>query len=197
MDVIEPVRGIEPDRRHPLPQLMKCALDHMRANLGEKITLSSLAFACSAPERTLLRQFKRFVGLSPLAHLHRLRLNAARSELLEAGGRHSIADIATRCGFSHLGRFATDYRRLFGELPSSTRQRINIRAETSRSSTNSIAAPPSIVGSKRPSLLILPLRTATLHEGLEARDLTERLAAAMSRMGIASVALAHPCTPLR
>jgi AraC-like DNA-binding protein/TolB-like protein len=192
MDIIERIRDIEPDRRRPLPQLMKRALDQMYANLGETITLSSLAFACSASERTLLRQFERHVGLSPLACLRRLRLNAARSELLEASSSHSIADIATRCGFSHLGRFATEYRRLFGETPSSTRQRVNVRAAASRSSTNSTASPPSIVGSKRPSLLILPLQTATLHEGLEARDLTERLAAALSRMGIASVALAHP-----
>ena len=191
MDVIERIRDIEPDQRHPLPQLMKRALDYMRANLGEKITLACLADACSAPERTLLRQFKKFVGLSPLACLRRLRLNAARSKLLEATN-NSIADVATHCGFSNLGRFATEYRRLFGETPSSTRQRIGIQAEASRSSANSTASPPSIVGSKRPSLLILPLRTATSHESLQARDLTERLAAALSRMGIASVSLAHP-----
>jgi AraC-like DNA-binding protein/tetratricopeptide (TPR) repeat protein len=192
MDVIERIADIEPDRRQPLPLLMKRALDHMRENLGEKITLSSLAHACCAPERTLLRQFERFIGLSPLACLRRLRLNAARSELLEASSRDSIADIATRCGFSHLGRFATEYRRLFGEMPSATKQRINVRVEVSRSIARTTASRPSIVGNKRPSLLILPLRTATLHEGLEARDLTERLAAALSRMGIASVALAHP-----
>src|SRR5579863_1486560 len=126
MDVIERIADIEPDRRQPLPLLMKRALDHMRENLGEKITLSSLAHACCAPERTLLRQFERFIGLSPLACLRRLRLNAARSELLEASSRDSIADIATRCGFSHLGRFATEYRRLFGEMPSATKQRINV-----------------------------------------------------------------------
>ena len=45
---------------------------------------------------------------------------------------------------------------------------------------------------EKPSLLILPLRTETLQENLEARDLTERLAATLSRMRIASVALAHP-----
>jgi TolB-like protein len=43
---------------------------------------------------------------------------------------------------------------------------------------------------ERPSLLILPLRTQTLQESLEARDLGERLAATLSRMHVASVHLA-------
>jgi AraC-like DNA-binding protein/tetratricopeptide (TPR) repeat protein len=192
MDAIERIRDIEPGRRRPLPPLVKRALDHMHANLGETVTLSSLTATCSASERTLLRQFERHVGLSPLACLRRLRLNAARRELLEEGSSRSIADIATRCGFSHLGRFATEYRRLFDETPSSTKQRVTVRVGASSSSANATASPPSIIGDRRPSLLILPLRTAALHEGLEARDLTERLAAALSRMGIASVVLAHP-----
>jgi adenylate cyclase len=44
---------------------------------------------------------------------------------------------------------------------------------------------------EKPSLLILPLRTETLRESLEARDLTERLAATLSRTSVASVALAN------
>jgi TolB-like protein len=44
---------------------------------------------------------------------------------------------------------------------------------------------------KKPTLVILPLRTETLQESAEARDLTERLAATLSQMRIASVTLAH------
>ena len=43
-----------------------------------------------APERTLLKQFKRFVGLPPLAYLRRLRLNLARSALSQAGCETAI-----------------------------------------------------------------------------------------------------------
>jgi len=45
---------------------------------------------------------------------------------------------------------------------------------------------------EKPSLLILPLQTETLVESLEASDLSERLAAALSCIQVASVALAHP-----
>ena len=54
----------------------------------------------------------------------------------------------------------------------------------------------AVAGREKPSLLILPLRTETLQESLEARDLSERLAATLSRMRIASVALAHPSRSL-
>ncbi len=191
MDGIERIRDVEPDSRRALPQHVKHALDHMRGNLGEKITLSTLASACSVPQRTLLRQFERFAGQSPLAYLRRLRLNTARSELLRADSRDKISDIALRCGFSHLGRFASDYRQLFKESPTATRQRVYGQA-ASRTTGESVA--PSVYTPRRdrPSLLILPLRTDTLREGLEARDLTELLAATLSHTSVASVTLADP-----
>jgi AraC-like DNA-binding protein/TolB-like protein len=189
MDTIERIRDVEPARRRVLPQHVKIALDHMRANLGETITLSNLASACSVPERTLLRQFEQFAGDSPLAYLRRLRLNTVRSELSRADGRDTISDIATRCGFSHLGRFARGYRQLFGESPSATRRRVNGQAAR-RTAGNGVASSRYMPGREMPSLLILPLRTETLRESLEARDLTERLAATLSRTSVASVALA-------
>ena len=64
----------------------------MRANIGEKVTLTGLATACAVPERTLLNQFRKFVGLSPLAYLLHLRLNAARDELLNTADGETIAD---------------------------------------------------------------------------------------------------------
>src|ERR1700761_4922248 len=112
---VEPGRLIE---QTVLPHLVKRALDYMRDNLTEKIVLSEVARACATSERTLLKQFQRHVGLSPLAYLRRHRLNVARHELLKAESDVTICDIAARCGYLHLGRFAGDYRRLFNEPPS-------------------------------------------------------------------------------
>jgi len=42
---------------------------------------------------------------------------------LQTHRRDSIGDVAARWGFWHLSRFAADYTRLFGELPSATRAR--------------------------------------------------------------------------
>jgi transcriptional regulator GlxA family with amidase domain len=35
----------------------------MRANMAERITLEGMASTCAISERTLLRQFRHFVGL--------------------------------------------------------------------------------------------------------------------------------------
>jgi AraC-like DNA-binding protein/tetratricopeptide (TPR) repeat protein len=193
MDGIERAERIAPDNRRLLPQHVKRALAYMRANMAERITLAGLASACGAPERSLLRQFQQFVGLPPLTYLRRLRLNTAKGALARPGGNEAISDIALRCGFVHLGRFATEYRRLFGETPSETRRRVRARAADERLAQD--RALPS-VGREKPSLLILPLRTETLQESLEARELTERLAATLSRIHIASVTLAHPSHPV-
>ncbi|MNR39034.1 HTH-type transcriptional activator RhaS [compost metagenome] len=54
-----------------------------------------------------------------MAWLRLQRLDAARAQL-RRGDAHSIAEVALRCGFAHLGRFSAYYRERFGELPSET-----------------------------------------------------------------------------
>jgi adenylate cyclase len=179
----------EPTEDHAqplLPQHVKRALVYMRGNVAEKITLPGLAAACGAPQRTLLKQFKRFVGLPPLAYLRRVRLNLARGALSQADCETAISEIAVSCGFTHLGRFATEYRRAFGESPSTTRQRVRGHSPD--------YPPPAapVAWREKPALLVMPLRTETLQEQFEARDLMERLGATLSRMRIATVTLVHP-----
>ena len=48
------------------------------------------------------------------------RLNAARRELRHGGPDTVVADVANHQGFWHMGQFAADYRRMFGELPRET-----------------------------------------------------------------------------
>ncbi len=175
------------------------ALAYMRANIGEKVTLTGLATACGMPERTLLNQFRRFVGLSPLAYLLHLRLNAARDELLNKDDGVTIADIASRCGFTHLGRFATAYRSAFRESPSATRRRVRAPVDLAARARDrdDVSGLPRRIGvpQEKPSLVILPLSTETLKESQEARHLTEQLVAVLSRMRVGAVALAHLSRP--
>ena len=106
-----------------LPQHVKRALAYLRANLAEKMTLADLATACGISQRALLTQFKHFLGVSPIAHLRHMRLATARAELQQSDGTVSISEVASRCGLTHLARFAAEYRTAFGELPSATLRR--------------------------------------------------------------------------
>ncbi|MGI9571583.1 MAG: helix-turn-helix domain-containing protein [Desulfobulbia bacterium] len=49
------------------------------------------------------------------------RLQAARLKFHESHTRgQNVSDISYECGFTHLGRFAEQYRRWCGDLPSET-----------------------------------------------------------------------------
>jgi len=75
-------------------------------------------------ERTLQYAFLERFGLAPGAFLKARRLAAVRTALKHSGGGTTlIGDVASQFGFWHVGQFARDYRRAFGELPSDTLQR--------------------------------------------------------------------------
>lgn len=72
-------------------------------------------------ERTLQYAFRERFGLTPAAFLKARRLAAVRNELRRARASGCrISDVMARYGFWHMGQFASDYRRVFGELPSDT-----------------------------------------------------------------------------
>jgi len=71
--------------------------------------------------RTLQYCFQAVLGESPASYMKMLRLNGSRRDLKRLDENVLISDIAANWGFWHLSQFASDYRRMFGELPSTTR----------------------------------------------------------------------------
>ena len=65
------------------------------------------------------------------------RLDGARRELRTGRADTVIATVANRWGFWHMGKFAADDRRSFGELPSETLRRATARSCTPRCSARS------------------------------------------------------------
>ena len=58
-----------------------------------------------------------------MTYLRHLRLHRVRAELADASRTRSpaaVTTVASRWGFVHFGRFAQQYRQLFGESPSQT-----------------------------------------------------------------------------
>ena len=103
---------------YPLPRSVKRAVDFMQKNLSEPITLDDLALATGASRRALQRDFRNFKSAPPMSYLKYLRLEAAHQKLSDTRNGETIADIAKKCGFTHMSRFAADYRIRYGALPS-------------------------------------------------------------------------------
>jgi AraC family transcriptional regulator, ethanolamine operon transcriptional activator len=101
--------------------LVRRADEILRARIGIPTGEIDLCAALGVSGRTLRLAFREQFGLGPMAYFQTLRLNAVRA-VLKAGdpASLSVAAIAREFGFTHLGKFAGYYRRLFGELPSQT-----------------------------------------------------------------------------
>ncbi|MCE9533307.1 MAG: helix-turn-helix domain-containing protein [Planctomycetes bacterium] len=111
-----------PRRQLSLPartRLVHLAEELMRARLADSFGAIDLCRELGVSDRTLRLAFRERYGLGPMAYYKFLRLNAARSRI-KANPLITIADVAREYGFHHLGNFAADYRRLFGESPSET-----------------------------------------------------------------------------
>jgi len=85
------------------------------------LSINELCSVTGVSERSLRRLFHDRYGISPKNYLIRTRLNYVRRDLKDCFNvKEKIADIANNHGFWHMGQFAADYRKLFGELPSET-----------------------------------------------------------------------------
>jgi AraC-like DNA-binding protein len=101
--------------------LIKDAEAFIRRNLTDPITVSDMAAATGVSERSIYYAFANHYRMSPLKFLKNERLKLARSMLQRQDGRHlSVCDVAMACGFNHLSKFSSDYRKRFGELPRET-----------------------------------------------------------------------------
>lgn len=100
--------------------IVRRAEDYLKAQLDRPFDSRALSLALGVGERQLERLFRDAYGHGP-CHWHQLaRLNGARSALLHGDGRAGVTEVATRFGFSHLGRFSVLYRNVFGECPRDT-----------------------------------------------------------------------------
>ncbi len=100
-----------------------CAL--MLARPDQPMSILQLCSQIGASPSKLEYCFRDVLGITPAKYLRAVRLNGVRRELKgETGPDRAVQDIAARWGFWHLGEFAADYKRQFGELPSATLRRM-------------------------------------------------------------------------
>ena len=90
-------------------------------NLNESITRDQLSEVAGCSIRSLSRSFEVKHGIGPMAFTKERRLDAAYLDLLSAEpDATTVTKVAINYGFSHIGKFAIDYGKTFGESPSTS-----------------------------------------------------------------------------
>jgi AraC family ethanolamine operon transcriptional activator len=90
-------------------------------SLEETMTIQNIAEQFNISDKTLQNSSKSLFGFTPKHFMVLLKLNRAHEDLQSSDIQTTnVSDIATKWGFSHFGRFAKEYRSLFGVLPSET-----------------------------------------------------------------------------
>ena len=112
--------GLTSRERTTLPESLKRALSWLDQRLDDPIKLEELATVAGVRPRTIEAYFKSHLGVTPLGWIRKTRLARVRQQLRMADEDASVTQIANANGFAELGRFAAQYRKEFGELPSDT-----------------------------------------------------------------------------
>ncbi|MFI4868544.1 MAG: GlxA family transcriptional regulator [Steroidobacterales bacterium] len=95
-------------------------LDHVRGNLGQRLSVTDLAkFSCMSP-RNFSRAFRAEIGVAPAKAVERLRVDTARAAL--QSGAQSIQRVAQSCGFGEAERMRRSFMRILGALPSALKR---------------------------------------------------------------------------
>ena len=102
-------------------KLVRRTMEWLDANISEPIQIGKLCAEMGASWSTLERAFDKVYGITPKRALDLRRMTLIRGMLIAGSSRRdSVVSVAHACGINHVGRFAAEYRRLFGESPSQT-----------------------------------------------------------------------------
>ncbi|PCN46569.1 AraC family transcriptional regulator [Curtobacterium sp. 'Ferrero'] len=100
------------------------AVEYMHAFAHTPITTTDVAARVGLSVRGLQQAFQRQVGTAPNTMLRGIRMDHVHDELRRGRpGEVTVASIAVRWGFAHLGRFSAAYASRFGEYPRDTLHR--------------------------------------------------------------------------
>lgn len=95
------------------------AREIIESDIYRSHTSLELCQVIQVSRRSLEYAFQQVAGCSPSDYIRSRKLAAIRSELRYAKpGSVRISEVASRYGFRHFGRFSSQFRALFGELPS-------------------------------------------------------------------------------
>ena len=103
------------------PWYVKRVEEYIDLHADKDIRIGDMTAIAGVSERSLYNGFRVWRATSPKSYLKSVRLDRVRTELLGLKAKsRSVSEIAREAGFRHMGNFARDYGKRFGERPSDT-----------------------------------------------------------------------------
>ena len=116
-------KGSTAQRRHTA--IMRRFDRVIEEHLDEPLYIPELCREVGASVRTLNTCCQEHLGMGPKHYLLLRRMHMVRRALRQSAlADTTVTEVATRYGFWQLGRFAVEYKTLFGESPSDTLARV-------------------------------------------------------------------------
>ena len=112
------------------PPLVQRARDYIAQHKTEPLSLSAVAKAAGTSVFHFCKVFHKATGLKFTDYVARVRLEEARTQLLNPNRR--ISEVAYDVGFQSLTQFNRMFKRVFGQSPSEFRQHLATGKRTSK-----------------------------------------------------------------
>jgi len=95
--------------------------EYIDANKHRPLRVAELCSVTDVSLRTIQMLFKQELGMTLKTYLTGQRLYGVHRDLwVAAQERVRVSDVARKWGFWHMSQLSSDYRKIFGELPSET-----------------------------------------------------------------------------
>jgi len=114
-------RGVGYSGHFGIDERVRAVIDRLHASdLAESLDAERLAKTVGLSQNHLIRLFRRDLQSTPGQYWDRLRVEHARSRLLQPGAR--VKEIALELGFGYLSHFSKWFKRHTGATPRETRK---------------------------------------------------------------------------
>jgi AraC-like DNA-binding protein len=116
------INQIVVEKQNAEPLLVIKARDYINQHKSEALSLSAVAQAAGASVFHFCKVFHKSTGLKFTDYVARVRLEDARTQLLNPNRR--ISEVAYDVGFQSLTQFNRMFKRVFGQSPTAFRARL-------------------------------------------------------------------------
>lgn len=103
-----------------IPPVVLKVINYLDENIRERISLEELSKRFFVSKGTLIYNFKKYTGCSPMEFLLTLRLTKAKEQLV--GSKKGMEQIAAECGFSSANYFSLIFKQKEKMSPTSYRK---------------------------------------------------------------------------